>query len=48
MTETPERDEEEQGGSWLGELSIVTLIVSVVTIAAIVVYAMLLVIDMLS
>ncbi len=37
---------EEGEGSWLGELSIVTLLVSIATIAAIVVYGMLLIIDL--
>lgn len=34
------------GGSWLGELSVVTLIVSAVTVASIVAYALLLIIEL--
>ena len=44
---TPEeKNGEDGGGSWLSELSAVTLIVSVVTVVSIVGYALLLIIEL--
>jgi hypothetical protein len=44
--EPERREDEEGGGSWLSELSPVTLVVSVVTVLAVVAYGVLLVIEM--
>ena len=43
-----ERDDEEGGGSWLAELSPVTLVVSVAIVLSIVAYALLLAIQLFS
>jgi hypothetical protein len=44
--EPDERRDEEGGGSWLGELSVVTLIVAAVTVASIVGYLLLVIVEL--
>ena len=44
--EEPDQHESGRGGSWLGELSVVTVIVSVAVFAAIGAFALMLIVEM--
>ena len=44
--EEPDQHESGDGGSWLGELSVITLIVSVAVFAAIAAFALMLIVEM--